>query len=163
VWDEIFDGNLMAPMVMACFAVPQLRVVGGGSIVNIGSVAGMQTSGSVGYGTAKGAVVPLTRDMAMALGPDHTRVNCVNPRPFAHAPCSQAGRRPRAPRAAQPAQHAGDRGDRVGCGLGRLVFRRQRVAFYTGQSIVDGGVTSVLAIPQVLRTGYAALAPPEGR
>ncbi|MFK9339988.1 SDR family oxidoreductase, partial [Escherichia coli] len=52
---------------------------GGGSVVNIGSVAGVQSSGAVGYGTAKGAVLPLTRDMAMALGRDGIRVNCVIP------------------------------------------------------------------------------------
>jgi NAD(P)-dependent dehydrogenase (short-subunit alcohol dehydrogenase family) len=156
VWNEIFDGNLKAPMLMARFAVPHMRAGGGGSIVNIGSVAGIQTSGSIGYGTAKGAVIPLTRDMAMALGKDRIRVNCVIPGHLhtPHVARTSGGNEHRELR--NDLNVLGIEGTGWDAAWAALFFASHESRFITGQSlIVDGGVTSVLGLSQVLRTGYA--------
>jgi NAD(P)-dependent dehydrogenase (short-subunit alcohol dehydrogenase family) len=155
VWNEIFDGNLKAPMLMARFAVPYLRAAGGGSIVNIGSVAGIQTSGSIGYGTAKAAVLPLTRDMAMALGKDRIRVNCVVP---GHLHTPHVARISGENEHRELRNHLnvlGIEGTGWDAAWAALFFASDESRFITGQSlIVDGGVTSVLGLSQVLRTGY---------
>ena len=62
-------------------ASPIMRAQSGGSIVNIGSVAGHRAgySSSVIYGTAKAALIHLTRCAAMELGEEHVRVNSISP------------------------------------------------------------------------------------
>jgi NAD(P)-dependent dehydrogenase (short-subunit alcohol dehydrogenase family) len=154
VWDAVFDGNLKAPMLMSSLAVPHFRAAGGGAIVNIGSVAGVQTSGAVGYGTAKGAVIPLTRDMAMALGKDGIRVNCVVPGHL-HTPhvsrVSGGGDEYRDLR--NQLNMLGREGTGWDAAWAALFFACDESGFVTGQSLqVDGGLTSILALSQVLRT-----------
>ena len=152
VWDQIYAGNLKALMLMASSALPLMRASGGGSIVNIGSVAGMQSSGTVGYGTAKGAVIPLTRDMAMALGSDGIRVNCVIPGHL-HTPHVEGtgGLNARAIR--NGLNMLGTEGDGWDAAFAALYFACDESKFVTGQSLhVDGGVTNVLAFAQVMRT-----------
>ncbi len=150
-WDQIFDGNLKAPMLMASAALPLMRASGGGSIVNIGSVAGMQSSGSIGYGTAKGAVIPLTRDMAMALGAEGIRVNCVIPGHL-HTPHVEGVGGPDARRIRNRLNMLGTEGDGWDAAFAALYFASDESKFVTGQSLqVDGGVTQVLAFAQVHR------------
>ena len=63
--DEAMRVNVTSMMLMAKYAIPELRRAGGGSIINIASVAGL-TGGhpSLLYPTSKGAVVQMTRAMA---------------------------------------------------------------------------------------------------
>jgi len=154
-WDEIFDGNLKAPMLMASAAVEALRESGGGSIVNIGSVAGLQASGQIGYGTAKAALIPLTRDMAMVLGKDGIRVNCVIPGHLhtPHVAKVSGGNERRELR--NRLNMLGTEGTGWDAAWAALYFACDESRFVTGQSLaVDGGVTSVLAFTQVMRSGY---------
>jgi NAD(P)-dependent dehydrogenase (short-subunit alcohol dehydrogenase family) len=163
VWDEIFDGNLKAPMLMASAALPALRDAGGGSIVNIGSVAGLQSSGQIGYGTAKAALLPLTRDMAMALGKDHVRVNCVIPGHLhtPHVARVAGGNERRDLR--NRLNMLGIEGTGWDAAWAALFFACDESRFITGQSLtVDGGVTSVLAFTQVMRSGYVDPEEPAG-
>jgi NAD(P)-dependent dehydrogenase (short-subunit alcohol dehydrogenase family) len=61
-------------------AAPVMRAQGGGSIINTASVAAMRTGyGNHVYSAAKAGVVQLTRSVAMELGEDNVRVNCVLP------------------------------------------------------------------------------------
>jgi NAD(P)-dependent dehydrogenase (short-subunit alcohol dehydrogenase family) len=79
-WDEAMRVNVASMMLMAKYAIPEMRKVGGGAIVNIASVAGL-----VGghphllYSTSKGAVVNMTRAMAAHHGTEGIRVNCIAP------------------------------------------------------------------------------------
>jgi NAD(P)-dependent dehydrogenase (short-subunit alcohol dehydrogenase family) len=67
-------------MLMAKYAIPEMRRQGAGSIINIASVAGL-TGGhpSLLYPTSKGAVVQMTRAMAAHHGTEGIRVNCIAP------------------------------------------------------------------------------------
>jgi len=61
-------------------AMPLIKAAGGGSIINLSSVAGrlgfpMRTP----YAAAKWAVVGLTKSLAIEAGPDGVRVNCLQP------------------------------------------------------------------------------------
>lgn len=79
-WDRDMRINVTAMMLMARFAIPEMRKQGAGSIVNIASVAGLK-GGHTGlmYPTSKGAVVNMTRAMAAHHGPEGIRVNCIAP------------------------------------------------------------------------------------
>ena len=152
-WNEIFDGNLKALMMMASQATPHLRNAGSGSIINIGSVAGVQSSGQIGYGTAKAAVIPLTRDMAVALGNDGIRVNCVVPGHLHTPHVDRLGSNEEMRQLRNKLNVLGIEGDGWDAAWAALYFASDESRFVTGQSlVVDGGVTSLLAMAQVMRT-----------
>jgi NAD(P)-dependent dehydrogenase (short-subunit alcohol dehydrogenase family) len=79
-WDAAMRVNVTSMMLMAKHSVPQMRKSGGGSIVNIASVAGLVGGNpNLFYPTSKGAVVNMTRAMAVHHAPDGIRVNCIAP------------------------------------------------------------------------------------
>jgi NAD(P)-dependent dehydrogenase (short-subunit alcohol dehydrogenase family) len=81
-WDLAQHVNVRAMYLMSRGAVPHMRAAGGGSIVNTASVAafrGSRTRPSHAYATSKGAVLALTRAMAVSYGPDKIRVNAICP------------------------------------------------------------------------------------
>ncbi|WP_324760744.1 SDR family NAD(P)-dependent oxidoreductase [Haloarcula sp. GH36] len=77
-WQRSIDIDLSGAFYCAKFAVPHL-VERQGQIINIGSVRGFEGGGGPPYAAAKGGVVNMTRDLAIELGPDGVRVNCINP------------------------------------------------------------------------------------
>ncbi|MBU2511503.1 SDR family oxidoreductase [bacterium] len=79
-WQQMVDINLTGVMKTAQAAIPTLIARGGGSIVNIASVAGlMGVNEGVGYCTTKSALLGLTRSLAMDYGPKGIRVNTLCP------------------------------------------------------------------------------------
>jgi NAD(P)-dependent dehydrogenase (short-subunit alcohol dehydrogenase family) len=90
-WNHGLLVNVTSMMLMAKYAVPAMRAAGGGAIVNIASVAGLKGGHpSLLYPTSKGAVVNMTRAMAVHHAKDHIRVNCVCPG-MVYTPMVQAG------------------------------------------------------------------------
>lgn len=78
-FDRIFAVNARGPWLTAQAAIPALRANGGGAIVFTGSLSGLKArAGNSIYASSKGAVVMLTRVLALELAPE-IRVNCVNP------------------------------------------------------------------------------------
>jgi len=79
-WDAAMRVNVTSMMLMAKFAIPEMRKLGGGSIVNIASIDGLRGGNpNLMYNASKGAVVNLTRGMATQHGPERVRVNCIAP------------------------------------------------------------------------------------
>lgn len=82
-WSQSMDVNVRSMVSMAKYAIPQMRRNDGpvrGSIVNIGSVAGLRGgTPHLLYPTSKGAIVNMTRAMAAHHGTEGIRVNCVCP------------------------------------------------------------------------------------
>jgi NAD(P)-dependent dehydrogenase (short-subunit alcohol dehydrogenase family) len=79
-WEQAMRVNVTAMMLMAKYAIPEMRKTGGGAIVNIASVAGLAGGHpALLYPTSKGAVVNMTRAMAAHHGSEGIRVNCVAP------------------------------------------------------------------------------------
>ena len=80
-FDRVYAVNVKSIYWMAQAAVPVLREQGrGGSIINIGSTAGIRRRpGLVWYNGTKGAVNIITKCMAVELAPDNIRVNSVCP------------------------------------------------------------------------------------
>jgi NAD(P)-dependent dehydrogenase (short-subunit alcohol dehydrogenase family) len=81
-WDTIMQTNLKSMMLCCKYSIPHMRRSGGGSIINISSVAGSiglrsPKQGLVAYSTAKAGVSGLTRSLAAELAADSIRVNCI--------------------------------------------------------------------------------------
>jgi NAD(P)-dependent dehydrogenase (short-subunit alcohol dehydrogenase family) len=79
-WDRCFSVNVKGTFLCSRAAVPHLAASGGGAIVNQGSVAALVgVPNFAAYCAAKGAVVALTRSMAIDLAPQSVRVNAICP------------------------------------------------------------------------------------
>src|SRR5262249_7402874 len=79
-WDRLYAVNVRGTFLAVRQAVPMMRKAGKGAIVTIGSTAGLAGSATLGsYSSTKGAVVMLTRSLALSHAADNIRVNCVCP------------------------------------------------------------------------------------
>ena len=84
-WRQVFDTNAVGCFLMSQAAGNEmLRLGAGGSIINIASVAGMigldaGVLDAVGYSASKGAIITLTRDLAVKWAPRGIRVNAIAP------------------------------------------------------------------------------------
>ncbi|WP_043342708.1 SDR family NAD(P)-dependent oxidoreductase [Belnapia moabensis] len=141
--------NVTSMMLMAKYAVPAMRASGGGSIVNIGSVAGLRGGHpNLLYPTSKGAVVNMTRAMAVHHAADGIRVNCICPG-MVYTPMVQAGGMTPAKREARRKrsilQIEGTGWD-VGAAVAFLCGGNAR--WMTGAIVpVDAGATAIAALP----------------
>ena len=81
-WERIFAVNVRGVFLTARAAIPHLREAGGGAIVNVASQLGLvAVPDNAAYCASKGAVVNLTRAMAIDHAPEGIRVNAVCPGP----------------------------------------------------------------------------------
>lgn len=79
-WDETFNVNVRGVWLLSCAVLPHLRKAGGGSIINIASVLGINgVRNRACYAPSKGAVVLLTKCMAIDHGHENIRVNAICP------------------------------------------------------------------------------------
>lgn len=78
-WDRVMAVNVKSVVLASKYAIPAMKKTGGGSIINISSVAGLRANQSTPYTTSKAAIVGLTRSMAGDHGRDGIRVNCILP------------------------------------------------------------------------------------
>jgi NAD(P)-dependent dehydrogenase (short-subunit alcohol dehydrogenase family) len=78
-WDEIMNMNLKPAFFGSKYAIPEMIKAGAGSIINMASIGGLSGQFSATFTASKGAVVNLTRSMAIAHAKEGVRVNCVCP------------------------------------------------------------------------------------
>ena len=83
-WDHVFAVNVRGVYLTARAAIPHLRRAGGGAIVAVASQLGIVAAAdAAAYCASKGAVIQLTRAMAIDHGSERISVNCVCPGPTA--------------------------------------------------------------------------------
>lgn len=79
-WQQTFDVNVRAVWLLSRAVLPHMRAAGGGSIINIGSVLSfLGARNRVAYAASKGAVLAMTRAMAVDHAAEKIRVNCICP------------------------------------------------------------------------------------
>ena len=150
VWDRILDVNLKGIFLMSKAAIPQIRLAGGGAIVNIASVQGLQSAPRVpSYAASKGGVLSLTRQMALDYARENIRVVAVCPGTI-DTDMSRAGTRSaggdideavRAMGARHPLGRIGQPRDIANA---VLFLASDRASFITGEYLnVDGGLMAL--------------------
>uniref|UniRef100_Q07I54 Short-chain dehydrogenase/reductase SDR n=1 Tax=Rhodopseudomonas palustris (strain BisA53) TaxID=316055 RepID=Q07I54_RHOP5 len=80
-WDRVFAINLKSAFLAMKHVVPVMRAQGGGSIINISSIAAIRHIGLsyVSYAASKAAMNAMTRTSAVEFASEHIRVNCILP------------------------------------------------------------------------------------
>lgn len=80
IWDLVVDINLKGVYLGCKYAVPEIIKAGGGSVINVSSLAGLIGIGNVhAYTAAKGGVISLTRAVAMGYAAQQVRCNVICP------------------------------------------------------------------------------------
>lgn len=147
-WQRVIDINLTGSALCIKHVLPAMKRAGGGSIVNIASIAAFSTASrhNTIYAASKGAIVSFTRALVYELSPHGIRVNAVAPG-IVDTPILR-GHGP---------EWFADRASRVP--LGRLgsveeissvvwFLASDAASYVTGQTVVvDGGITSVMYSP----------------
>jgi len=79
-WRQVMDTNLTSAFLCARSAYPHMKGVGGGKVINIGSIMSIfGASFAPVYGASKGGIVQLTKSLAIAWAKDNIQVNAVLP------------------------------------------------------------------------------------
>jgi NAD(P)-dependent dehydrogenase (short-subunit alcohol dehydrogenase family) len=148
-WDQTFNLNVRAVWLLSRAALPHMRKAGGGSIINISSTLGLVAARNrAAYAPSKGAVILLTKAMAVDHGHEKIRVNAICPSLVEtdlslsiinQAPDPAAVRKERT--AAHPIGRLGQPEDIAGLAV---YLASDESSWVTGTAIpVDGGYVSV--------------------
>ncbi len=143
IWENVFAVNARGTFLCCKHAVGGMRERGGGSIVNVASIAGLVgLRNRVAYSASKGAVIALTRALAVDHVADGIRVNAVAPgtvdSPWVRRLVEDVGESLDALRARQPLGRLG-LPDEIAEAISYLVSAE----FVTGSVLViDGGLTA---------------------
>ena len=79
LWGKVLSINLTGPFIGCKTCIPYLRMSGGGSIVNVASIAGIVGGNGSAYSSSKGGLVLFSKDLAVSLAKDKIRVNTICP------------------------------------------------------------------------------------
>ena len=143
VWENVFAVNARGTFLCCKHAIPGMKARGGGAIVNVASVAGLiGLKNRAAYSASKGAVIALTRALAVDHVADGIRVNAVCPgtidTPWVQRLVTDAGESLDALRARQPMGRLGTPGE-----VAEAVLYLTTAEFATGTILtIDGGLTA---------------------
>jgi NAD(P)-dependent dehydrogenase (short-subunit alcohol dehydrogenase family) len=141
-WRRVMQVNVDSMFLMAKHAIPAMRRAGGGAIVNVSSISALRPRGLTVYSVSKGAVIALTRAMAVDHGRENIRVNCVAPGPVYTPMVYERGMSPAARDRRRQASALGVEG--TGWDIGHAVrfLLSDHARYVTGHVlVVDGGTT----------------------
>jgi NAD(P)-dependent dehydrogenase (short-subunit alcohol dehydrogenase family) len=144
-WERVFAVNVTGTFLCCKYAIPAMASNGGGTIVNVASVAGLVgLRNRAAYSASKGAVIAFTRALAIDHVADRIRVNAVCPgtieTPWVRRLVDDAGESLDALRARQP---LGRLGTPQEVAEAILYLASDAAGFVTGALLtVDGGLTA---------------------
>jgi NAD(P)-dependent dehydrogenase (short-subunit alcohol dehydrogenase family) len=151
VWEHVLRVNATGVFLCCKYGIPHLLDRGGGSVINVASFVAMMGAASpqVAYTASKGAVLSMTRELAVEFARANIRVNALCPGPvetpllmrlFAGDPAAYERRRVHLPmgRLAKPREIA----------QGALFLASDESSYVTGAAfLVDGGITAAYVTP----------------
>ena len=148
-WQRVFGVNVLGTAYTVKHVMEPMEEAGGGSIVNVASVSSFIAQPAfVPYNTSKGALLQLTRCLAMDLAPRDIRVNCVCPGAILTQATEQHRRFTGEDREKFLADAANSNfmkrfGEPREIAYGALFLASDESSFMTGQPlIIDGGATA---------------------
>lgn len=142
-WERVMRINVTTMFLASKHAIRHMRASQGGSIINISSISALRPRGLTTYSTSKGAVIALTRAMAVDHGPEGIRVNCVAPGPVYTPMVVGDGMDDAARDGRRRASVLGIEGTGWDIGNAVAFLASDRARYITGQVlVVDGGVTA---------------------
>ena len=142
-WEQVMRVNVESVFLASKHAVPAMIESGdGGAIVNIASTAAIRPRGMTAYSTSKGAMMSLTRAMAVDHGADGIRVNCVLPGAMHTPRLFHRGMTDEARERRRKASLLGIEGEGWDVGRTVLYLCSEWARYVTGQClVVDGGMS----------------------
>jgi len=152
-WDRVFAVNLKSAFLSMKHVIPVMQRQGGGSIINISSIASIRHLGIsyVTYATTKAAMNQMTRTTAVQYAPDHIRVNAILPglmkTPMVEHSAGLAASYAKGDveamwRARDPQVPMGHMGDAWDVANAALFLASDESKYVTGlELVVDGGIT----------------------
>ena len=153
VWRRVMQVNVDSMFLASKHAIPaMIKTAGGGAIVNVASIAALRPRGMTAYSTSKGAVIALTRAMAVDHGPQGIRVNCVAPGPVFTPMVSVEGMSPAARERRRQASVLGVEGTGWDVGYAVRFLLSDHARFITGQTLVVDGGTTLVSRPRATDT-----------
>jgi NAD(P)-dependent dehydrogenase (short-subunit alcohol dehydrogenase family) len=140
-WDAVLRVNLTTVVLASRAAVPVMAGSGGGAIVNLSSISAFRPRGLTPYTASKGAVIALTRAMAIDHAGVGIRVNCIAPGPI-HTPMVAGGMSPETRERRRRASPLAVEGTGWDIGHAALFLVSDEARYITGVTLpVDGGVS----------------------
>ena len=142
-WRRVMQTNVESMFLAAKHAIPAMLASGsGGAIVNVSSISALRPRGLTPYSASKGAVIALTRAMAVDHGAAGIRVNCVAPGPVYTPMVYEAGMSPAARERRRQASLLGIEGTGWDVGHAVRFLLSDHARYITGHTlVVDGGAT----------------------
>ena len=147
-WDRILDVNLKGVFLCSKYCIPEMIKGGGGSVVNIGSEAGIVgIKNQVAYNVSKSGIIALTKSTAIDFAAHNIRVNCVCPgtteTPLVKAALERAPDPAAARRALEEVRPANRLGRPEEIAAGILYLASDESPYATGSILsIDGGYTA---------------------
>jgi NAD(P)-dependent dehydrogenase (short-subunit alcohol dehydrogenase family) len=144
-WARVMHVNVDTMFLTCKHAIPaMIKTAGGGAIVNISSISALRPRGLTAYSVSKGAVIALTKALAVDHGPDGIRANCVFPGPVYTPMVYARGMTEQARETRRKASVLGREGTGWDIGAAVRFLLSDQARFITGQTLgVDGGATLV--------------------
>ncbi|MDP6564794.1 MAG: SDR family oxidoreductase [Alphaproteobacteria bacterium] len=142
-WERVMRVNVESMFLAAKHAIPAMIDSGdGGAIVNVSSISALRPRGLTAYSASKGAVISLTRAMAIDHAGDGIRVNCVAPGPVYTPMVYGRGMSEEMREKRRKASPLGIEGSGWDIANAVVFLLSARARYITGQTlVVDGGVT----------------------
>ena len=141
-WDRVMDVNSKGVFLGTKTAIPAMRRAGGGSIVNISSIAGLSGawSRSHPYNASKGAVRLFTKATAIQYAPEGIRANSVHPGPIMTPMSASTYDDPEVAAQRLALVPLGRRAHPIEVAYGVLYLASDEASFVTGaELVIDGG------------------------
>jgi NAD(P)-dependent dehydrogenase (short-subunit alcohol dehydrogenase family) len=142
-WHRVLQVNLDPIFFLSKYAIPaMIKTAKRGAIVNISSISAIRPRRLTAYTTAKGAIIALTRAMAVDHAPEGIRVNCVAPGPVYTPMVYAGGMSDKAREQRRRASPLGIEGTGWDIGSAVRFLLSDHARYITGQTlVVDGGVS----------------------